>query len=608
MASKTHHMETLCLHELFEIQAEQENPDSVAVVFDDRHLSYHALNQYANHLGNHLTQLGVGPEVLVGIHMERSIELAIGLFGILKAGGVCVPLDPMLGKERIHAIMGDTGMSTILTQHSLKENLLNDHKSVMCLELDHESPVMASPRRPVKRITADNLAYVFYTSGSTGKPKGVMSTHKARMSRLIFLQRTIPLNGMERHLLKTSIGFGPFLREFFWPLSYGGTVIMACPEGHRDPAYLLHLINRERIGLVSFVPSMLRAVSDHAELSSCETLTHILCGGERLPPELPARVAALTGAELYMFYGTTEASFALYWYADRKHPSVPVTLGRRTDMDVYVITQNGLAVQPGMAGELCISGSGLTRGYLNHPDLSAEKFSPNPFGAGEGCRMYKTGDYVRYQQGGEFEYLGRMDHRIKLRGYRIELGEIEAALRQQKGIQEAVVILRAEAGDDPRLVAYVSMPTGHHFDHIGLRNALQQHLPAHMVPSTVVSVKAFPHTANGKIDRKALAAWEVTHCARGTDYVAPHTVLEEFLVDLWQDVLKIERIGIHDNFFEIGGHSLLATQVMARLRNTLEVDIHLRTLFEQPTIQQFARSVETLLREPCGTEVRKTHD
>jgi amino acid adenylation domain-containing protein len=604
--------------ELFQEQV-QRNPAAVATICDERQMSYGELNERANQLSWYLRELGVGPDVLVGICMERSLDMLVGLLGILKAGGGYLPLDPDFPAERLRYMVEDSRPALLLTQEWLQQELMDaGAQQVLCLERDWKT-IRERPMTNPKRISsAENLAYIIYTSGSTGRPKGVAIAHRALCNQLVWMQSVFGLSSVDRVLQKASFSFDGSVEEIFATLVGGAKLILAKPGGQVDIEYLVELIKDQGITFIDLPPSLLHALLQLPEMEACTSLRCVLSGGESLKFELQEMFFQKMSAELFNTYGPTETTVqSSYWRCRRgQGGGGGVPLGRPIgNTQLYVLDPVGEAVPVGVAGELCIAGAGLARGYLNHPELTAERFVPNPFvasgeenGNGGGQRLYRTGDKVRWRGDGNLEYLGRLDHQVKIRGFRIELGEIEAALEEQAGVQQAVVIAREHEPGDMRLVAYVvAEPGGEENERtsMGARlriSELDEHLrdklPAYMVPSAYMQLEELPLNHNGKIDRKRLPQPDLE--TPEEEYVGPRHATEEALCRLWQQVLRRERVGIHDNFFRIGGHSLLAAQVAARMRENFQVDIPLRRMFEGPTIAQLAQVIDQTLPTAGG--------
>jgi amino acid adenylation domain-containing protein len=589
-ATETDYPRDKCLHDLFMEQAAK-TPDAVAVVYEGRELSYDELDRLSSQLAHHLRGLGVRAETIVGLCVERSLEMVVGLLGILKAGGAYLPMDPSYPSDRLAYMLADAKAPILLTQAAQIERLPKHDAYVVLLDADWPS-IAVQPSVPPPNITLpDNLAYVIYTSGSTGKPKGVMNCHRPLVNRLLWMQSVYGLDGSDRVLQKTPFTFDVSVWEFLWPLMTGARLVVARPDGHRDPVYLTDLIARARVSTLHFVPSMLQAWLEMPQVGvRCRHVRRVICSGEALSGQLQRRFFAQIDSGLHNLYGPTEAAIDVTFWACRKEDDGnDVPIGRPIwNTKLYVLDQ---ALQPtpiGVSGELYIGGVGLARGYLGRAGLTAEQFVPSPFGDGE--RLYRTGDLARWRPDGELQYLGRVDYQIKIRGYRIELGEIEAKLVEHSDVHQAVVVAREDAAIARRLVAYVVVADAAAIDVAELRAHLQRSLPEYMVPSAYVMLNALPLTPNGKIDRRALPAPDHQAVVRG-EYVAPRTPTEEMLASIWAELLKLDRVGIEDNFFELGGHSLLATQLVARIRDTFHVELSLRALFETPTIAELALGI-----------------
>ncbi|MDF5709057.1 MAG: amino acid adenylation domain-containing protein [Nostoc sp. S4] len=607
----------LCIHQMFEMQVER-SPQAIAVVFEDTQLTYQQLNQQANQLAHYLRTLGVGPEVLVGICLERSLEMIVGLLGILKAGGAYVPLDPSYPKERLAFILEDTQTPVLLTQEKLVKNLPPHQAQVICLDLLLRENAQNNQDNPVNQTTLDNLIYVIYTSGSTGQPKGVMIPHSGICNQLYWRQTTFRLTETDKVLLTISFSFDPSVWQIFWPLCFGGQLIMARPGGHQDAAYLVKVITEQQITVLALVPSILRVLLEEKGIENCQFLRHVTCGGEALPSELIERFFAQLNLDnvLHNCYGPTEASIdTTFWTCQRNTNYTIAPIGRPiTNAQVYILDENLQPVPVGESGELYIGGIGLARGYLNRPELTKQKFISNPFNflldnTGEDLesskniesenkfqnlespRFYKTGDLARYNSDGNIEFLGRIDLQVKIRGFRVELGEIEAVLSQHPALTQTLVIAREDVPGDKRLVAYIVANPEQIPTQVELRHFLQGRLPEYMIPSYFVFLDTLPLNPNGKIDRRALPAPDISDLGLSTNFVPPQNPTEEVLASIWAKVLHLEQIGIHNNFFELGGHSLLATQVMSRVRQAFGIEIPLQLLFENPTIANLAQAI-----------------
>jgi amino acid adenylation domain-containing protein len=587
----------LCIHEWFEIQAER-NPNFVALLYEDRQLTYRDLNTRANQLAHRLRRLGVGPDVLVGVFMERSFEMVIALFSILKAGGAYVPLDPDYPCDRLSFMLTDAQLPLLLTQKHLLDSL-PDERPANVIALDDERAGLdtESIQNPVTIVSEQNLAYCIYTSGSTGRPKGTLNTHAGISNRLCWMQETYNLTVADRVLQKTTFNFDVSVWEFFWPLMTGAGLVVARPGGHRDGSYMVQLIREHGITTMHFTPSMLRTFLKEPEVERCTSLKRMICSGEALTFDVQQLFfEKLPAAELHNLYGPTEAAVDVTWWQCEKDSTSPVVpIGKPiANTDIYILDPQFSPVPDGVDGELYIGGIQLARGYLNRADLTAEKFIPDAFGP-RGARLYRTGDLARYRSDGNIEYLGRIDHQIKLRGIRIELGEIEAVLSTHPQIQQTVVVAQKNGPDDRRLVAYVvTEQNGSNDMAAKLRQHLREKLPEHMLPAAYVTLASLPHLPNGKVDRKSLPEFDFSECE--VEYVAPRSKIEETLTEIWSEVLERNRVGVHDDFLYLGGHSLLATMIITRVRQLLEVELPQRVLFDAPTIAQLAQIVEETKR------------
>ncbi|WP_086688519.1 non-ribosomal peptide synthetase [Nostoc sp. T09] len=747
----------VCLHELFEAQV-RESPDAIAVIFDGLEgvhptLTYRELNQRANQLAHYLKAQGVGKEVLVGICMERSLEMVVGLLGILKAGGAYVPFDPEYPKERLAFMLEDAQVPILLTQSQLVSALPPHQAQVICLDRDWSTIAQCSAENPHSEVNFQNLAYVIYTSGSTGKPKGAMNTHRGICNRLLWMQEAYQLIESDCILQKTPFSFDVSVWEFFWPLITGARLVIAQPGGHQDSGYLVKVITQQQITTLHFVPSMLQVFLEEPGVTACNCIKHIICSGEALPVTLQVRCFAVLNAELHNLYGPTEAAVDVTaWKCQRDGNLSTVPIGRPiSNTQIYLLDSHLQPVPVGVPGELYIGGVGIGRGYLNREELTVEKFILRqaegtekserrlpPLGTskrqeaegaghrGQGAggefitqdsalttrhsqeRLYKTGDLARYLPDGNIEYLGRLDHQVKLRGFRIELGEIEAVLSQHSDVREAVVVVQEDTGSK-RLLAYVvtahypervpyqvacpveftgkgtailetedisssgmclvgvidmepgqavrvrlQIPgsneerwllgsiawqqgnrAGIHLDltpdlqelweqgvhylletqgflkvwqrtvSASLRDFLKQKLPEYMVPTSFILLDRLPLTPSGKVDRRALQQQRSATVAPPAkpeleaEFAAPRHAIEQVVADVWAEVLKRDRIGIHDNFLDLGGHSLLATQVISRLRSLFQVQLPLRLMFESPTVAELAEAIAKLQSTPA---------
>jgi amino acid adenylation domain-containing protein len=587
------------IHQCIERQVRQ-RPDAPAVRFEGRTLTYRELNRRANQLAHRLIRAGVGRDVLVGVAMQRSLELVVALLAVVKAGGAYVPLDPEYPPARLEYMVGDAKVAVLLTQRGVRDVLPPVPADVLCVdelaaelagELDHD---------PQVGLDGSDLAYVIYTSGSTGQPKGVMNVHAGIRNRLLWMQDAFGLDATDRVLQKTPFSFDVSVWEFFWPLMTGATLVVARPGGHRDAGYLAGLIRDEAVTTVHFVPSMLQAFLAEP-VERCTTLRRVICSGEALPRDLQDRFLARSGAQLHNLYGPTEAAIDVtHWVCRSDDPPGPVPIGRPiANTQVYVLDRYLRPVPIGVAGELHLGGQNLARGYLNRDRLTAERFIPDPFDPTPGARLYRTGDLARLRADGAVEFLGRLDHQVKLRGYRIELGEIEAALAALPGVREAVVLAPELRPGDVRLVAYLTVEAGAVPDPAALAAALRRELPEYMVPAFFEVLDALPLTPNGKIDRKVLPEPAYARRESAAPFVAPLDGLEDTIAGVWREVLGVERVGRDDNFFDLGGHSLLMAQLRTLLAERTGRELSIVELFQHPSVAALA---EHLGREPRSPE------
>lgn len=601
-SSKDYPRET-CFHHLFEAQAARA-PAAVAVVFENQQLTYSELNRRANQLAHYLRKLGVGPDVLVGLCVERSLEMVVGLLGILKAGAAYVPLDPAYPAERLAYILADARAPVLLTQNSSMLNLKSPTENIklICLDTDWHTIAAEGTANPEVVVVPENLVYAIYTSGSTGKPKGVAISQRALVNFLLAMQRTPGLAAADALLSVTTLSFDIAALEIFLPLLTGARLIIAARETAQDGLRLTAQLGDEQATVMQATPATWRLLLE-AEWPGHPSLK-ILCGGEALPRDLAEKLLAKS-AVLWNMYGPTETTI---WSGAYRLTSVqgPVPIGHPiANTQFYILDAHWQTTPIGVPGELHIGGDGLARGYLNRPELHAEKFIPNPFwparaeaaapDAPPAARMYKTGDRARYLADGSIEFLGRLDQQVKLRGFRIELGEIEATLNDNPAVRQSAVIIREDIPGDPRLVGYLMLKGSPRPSPDELRRFLQNQLPDYMIPAVFVTLEALPLTPNGKVDRKALPAPEAATFTGADNYAAPHDSIEETLAQIWQELLPAARAGRHDDFFRSGGHSLAAARLISRVRARFGVEVALQAFFRFPTIAQLAEQVEAAM-------------
>ncbi|MBL1266132.1 amino acid adenylation domain-containing protein, partial [Candidatus Methylomicrobium oryzae] len=525
-------------------------PEATALLCGDRTLSYAELERRSNRLARYLIERGIGPEVPVGIAMERSFDLVVGLLAIVKAGGAYLPLDPDYPADRLAYMIADAGIGLVLSHGAVIETF-RPLCTPQCVAYDLDTLDLSGQpdTAPEVALHPAHPVYLIYTSGSTGKPKGATNTHEALANRLHWMQAAYPLGPHDTVLQKTPFSFDVSVWEFLWPLLTGARLAIALPGEHRDPRALAGTMQRQQVTTLHFVPSMLAEFVSQPNLPAFPALKRIICSGEALPADLQQRVFdRLPGVELNNLYGPTEAAIDVTHWTCRSDGSLSVPIGEAIGNIQIHILDRDLNPQPeGVTGELYIGGIGLARGYHRRPALTADRFLPDPFG--RGGRLYRTGDLARRRPDGIIDYLGRIDHQVKLRGLRIELGEIETALLGRPGIDEAAVLLKEAAGG-PRLIAYLAADAQAESD-ADLHQALRRQLPDYLVPSALIRLDSLPKTANGKLDRKALPApsWQ------GQAFRAPQSGIEIALAALWQELLGVEQVGLDDNFFELGGHS-----------------------------------------------------
>lgn len=578
----------LCLHQVFEQQAER-TPGAIALTSDEGALSYAELEAASNRLAHRLRRLGVGPGAFVSLYLERSPSMIVAILGVLKAGAAYVPLEPTTPADRVSLVLADTAAPVLLTQHSLAPRLPESGATVLCLD-DPAEPLDGDDARPADTgVCSSDLAYVIYTSGSTGRPKGVMVEHRAIVNTLMWRDRDLTLFADDRVLYNMSYTFDPSICIIFPTLAVGARMVLAAPGEEYDPHRLLERVVREGVTILEAPTTILRLMLDDPLLDTCRTLRWVCCGGEPMPMDLPPRLLDRLDVTLYNLYGPTEASVDATWWAcrrDERRPTIPI--GRPVaNGRAYVLDAALRPVPPGVPGELFIGGAGLARGYLNDPVQTAERFIPDPFSANPSARLYRTGDRCRWMTDGALEFLGRLDHQVKVRGFRVELGEVEAALLSYPALREAAVTAQA-GGSERRLVAYV-VGEGEALSIEALRRYLKDRLPGYMVPSVFVPMAALPRTSGGKVDRRALPAPPQERPALDRPFVAPRTPLEEFLAGLWRDVLRLDRVGVDDHFFELGGSSIQGAVLINRIQETLGAPVYVIALFDSPTVTALAR-------------------
>ncbi len=596
-----------CIHELFENQVEQ-NPDAIAVVFEDVEtphatsvLTYRELNIRSNQLAHHLQKLGVGTSVVVGICLDRSAEMIVGLLGILKAGYAYVSLDPSYPCDRLSFMLEDAQVPVLLTQEKFVQHFQDFSNPVIYLDLSWEIISQESKENPNSKVTSDNLAYAIYTSGSTGKPKGVAVTHRA-VNRLVCNTNYVKLSSSDKIAQASNTSFDAATFEIWGALLNGAQLVGISQDVILSSHEFALQLRQKGISVLFLTTALFQQIARDVP-QAFASLRYLLFGGETVDPRWVKKVIKNGSPwQLLHVYGPTESTtFSSYYCVeDLPESTTSIPIGRPiTNTQIYLLDANLQPVPIGVTGELYIGGDGLARGYFNRPELTQNRFLEET--GLISARLYKTGDLARYLPDGNIQFVGRIDNQVKIRGFRIELGEIEAVLSQHPAVGETVVMIQEDIPGLKHLVAYIvpDVETLHatsrqNLKSTELRQFLKQKLPEYMIPSAFVLLVSLPLTPNGKVDRHALKAPDTLTLDLKEDYVAPRTSVEEVLVEIWAKVLGKQLVGVHDNFFELGGHSLLATQLTSRIRDTFQIEMTVRQLFEAPTVAQFARYIETM--------------
>ncbi|HLG65646.1 MAG TPA: amino acid adenylation domain-containing protein, partial [Ktedonosporobacter sp.] len=602
-----------CLHQIFEQQVDA-TPDAIAVVYEEKHLTYGELNARANRLAHALQRRGVGPEALVGLCLERSLEMIIAITGILKAGGAYVPLDPASPAERLAFLLYDCQVTVLLSQQDLQQRLPALSMPLLCLDRDWLAISSESTSNLELPLHSDSLAYVIYTSGSTGSPKGVQVCHHHVIRLLACTQPRFHFDRHDVWSLFHSIAFDFSVWELWGALLFGGRLLVVPFWLSRDPERFFQLLDQEQVTVLNQTPSAFRQLvpvaTSPVHRDAASALRLIIFGGEALDLPSVRTWFAHSGErhpQLVNMYGITETTVHVTWLPlTQQQVSGDLTspIGQPLpDLNIYLLDRTGQPVPVGVTGEIYVGGAGVARGYLHRPELTAERFVPHPFSDQPGARLYRSGDLARYTTEGQLEYLGRNDTQVKLRGFRIELGEIEAALHHHPSVQATVAMLREDSPGDVRLVAYVIPHQEHATTSSELRRHLQQRLPDYMVPSSLILLESLPLTSNGKIDRGALPRPDQIQPQHKSAYVAPRTPVEEKLAFIWAQVLRREQIGVYDDFLDLGGSPLLATQLIARIRRTFQVELPLRSVLQTSTIATLAEQIEAAQRAGQITSV-----
>ncbi|WP_406725048.1 amino acid adenylation domain-containing protein [Streptomyces sp. GD-15H] len=600
-----------CLHQLFEDEVAR-HPDRTALVDADRSWTYAELNAWANRIAHGLRRHGIGPDSLVGLHAHRSAEMVAGILGSLKAGGAYLPIEPTHPAARRTELVETTGVQVVLTQPDLDTEPLSDAAHLLRLHPDGTlrdgtgQDVTGgredNPSAAELGLTSDHLAYVIHTSGSTGRPKGVMVEHRAAVNRIEWMQNEYRLTEDDVVLQKTPYSFDVSVWEFFWPLLFGARLAVAEPGAHRDPAALISAVRRFGVTTLHFVPSMLRTLVEEPGWTDCTSVRQVFCSGEALPPDLCARHHERHPAPLHNLYGPTEAAVDVsHWTCPAGPAPRTVPIGRPIqNIQLYVLNEAREPQGVGCVGELYIAGAGLARGYLHQPELTRERFVPNPF-AGPAARMYRTGDLVRWLPDGTLDFLGRVDDQVKLRGFRIELGEIEHRLAEHPAVRACAVVIREDQPGNPRLIAYTVLDPAHPCDdhRAELTRHLEGALPEYMVPSAFVALDTLPVTAHGKLDRRALPAPGIDAFAQSA-YVAPATGTERLLAQVWAELMGFDaaQVSADDNFFALGGHSLMITVLVARLKEH-GLNVTVQDVFAETSLAALAARIDDAPAAPA---------
>ncbi len=582
----------VCIHERIE-QVAYEQPNTVAVVYESQSLTYRELDERADRLARYLQKLGVGPDVRVGLCVERSLDLIVGLLGVLKAGGAYVALDPKLPKERLAFMLSDSGTRVVLTQTASSDLFHDSDARPVLLDRDWEKISIETCHRLCRDVRPENLAYVIYTSGSTGRPKGVAVEHRQVVNYVSGLLSCLPLDQATNFATVSTVAADLGNTSIFGSLCSGRTLHVLSVDRGFDPDAVAAYMNANRIDVLKIVPSHLTGLLEAGRPEQVLPRRCLILGGEAVHNSLVERIRTLTpGCEIVNHYGPTETTIGVLTYRIDaelgRHVAIPI--GRPlANSQVFILNQDGQPTPVGVSGELYIGGDGLARGYLDRPDLTAERFVPNPFGTQSGERLYRTGDRARYRPDGMIEFHGRVDNQVKVRGFRIELGEIEAQLRSDGRVKDAVVVVREAADGTKQLAAYVAAPAD--LEPESVRSPLAVHLPDYMIPSTITVLDALPLTANGKIDRAALPDPEQAQTSQRNAYVAPRNDVEATLAQIWADVLHLDRVGIHDNFFSIGGDSILCLQIVAKAHRA-GVKVSPKLVFQHHTVAAIVDALE----------------
>ncbi|MEO8664516.1 MAG: amino acid adenylation domain-containing protein, partial [Ignavibacteria bacterium] len=578
------------VHKLFEDQAKR-TPDSVAIEFEDKRMTYRELDETTNCVANYLIKLGVKPESMVGICIDRSLEMEIGLLSIMKAGGAYVPIDPSYPQERVDYMINDSQIKIILSAKNLAEVIQSHDAKVIYLDSDIKNILRESKESPDVVISPENMVYVIYTSGSTGNPKGVVNIHKGLTNQILWIKDYLKCTAEDIVLQKTSFSFDVSTFELFMPLICGAKLVFSIPEGHKNNKYLLDAVIEKKITIIHFVTSMLAMFLEESGIEKCTSLRLFVSSGEEVTiPVQNLFFSKFKNLELHDLYGPTETSVHVtYWKCDKDTKLTTVPIGKPVaNTQAYILDSYEKPVPVGVPGELHIGGDQVARGYYKRDELTSERFIPDPFSKNDGAKLYKTGDLVRFLSDGNIQYFGRKDNQIKLRGFRIELGEIENVINKFTGVKISVVIARDYNEGDKRLIAYIVADDENKFSITELKAQLRIKLPHFMIPAEFVMINEIPFTGSGKVNKNALPEPEAIRDTEGNNYIEPRDTLELQLVKIWEKVLGKKPVGIKDNFFDLGGHSLLALRLFGYIEKLTGKKLPLSILFASPTIEQLA--------------------
>lgn len=582
----------LCLADLIERQVAK-TPDQIAVINHNNNLTFHELNVEANKLAHRLQQMGASSNTLIGLYMERSLEMVIAMLAIVKSGAAYVPIDPTYPSERVENILKDAAIKILLTDRKVIGDMKYNINLILYLDEERMIPHEGQEANPMRESGSDRLAYVMYTSGTTGQPKGVMISHRAICNRLHWMKEEYSVSETDTIFHKTPISFDVSVWEVFLPLMTGAKLIISTPGGHKDTQYMVRMILLHRVTMIHFIPSMLQLMLDEADFSNCTSLKFVFSGGETLPYELLERLLEKLPAEIHNRYGPTEISInATYWPSERNKNKI-VKIGKPlANTQVYVLDANREMVPIGVPGELFVGGTSLAEGYLHRQDLTDEKFIFHTFSKDRKAKLYRTGDWVRCLSDGNLEFLGRMDQQVKIRGFRIELGEIEKTLGLHSSVRDAVVIVKEHHPHNNRLIAFVTAHSQEDIVPSRLMQYLERRLPEYMLP-VIVQIDKIPLMSSGKVDRKALEQMDVKFLERQSVRVEPRTESERTVARLVEEIMGFEDIGIEDNLFELGANSLSLARMAILIRETFDIEFPTRLLFDKPTVKQLAYQIDT---------------